>query len=436
MSESIDLTYEPEWTQENLQRLLDSLRNSIPAHEIFSIYHKGLRTVDWNKVAFTPFSPVACCDKWTEILQKMRKIKTLTELIDEAEDALYDPMENNRCKKIPPVHPKRPPKPNVIFYEENWTKYHEKNPYMDSQQLCEALSKKYQKLSDEQKAPYLEKYMLGIEDFWKKMNAFRKKVNPPPSSRRKRVSAGEDEDSMPQEPPVDVYSLFCTEQRRLMPADHGKNQEQMWSQKWRALTEEQREEYRDSHRELRKEYLVKLNEYLVSSNDKERKRVVGKRGTKRPKLTGTMNRFQDEPKIPPRTGYVTFFEEQMELLKEEFPNSSEHSGEVGKMWRDLSITEKKSYEQRVQQNMTKYSKELQKWFGNLTSAEQKVFLSGNPNKKQYLDAELPEVHDRDNHPKHRTLDSEDIESSSSGEVVYSEGEELEGDGEGDMFEMF
>lgn len=61
-----------DWTKANLQKLLAAMKTSIPENDRMSAYNKGLKTVDWNKVAFPPFSPEECQDKWREIFQKVR----------------------------------------------------------------------------------------------------------------------------------------------------------------------------------------------------------------------------------------------------------------------------------------------------------------------------------------------------------------------------
>lgn len=66
------------WTKANLQKLLAAMKTSIPEHDIMSAYTKGLKSVDWNVVAFPPFSPEACQEKWREILQKVSKKTVLT----------------------------------------------------------------------------------------------------------------------------------------------------------------------------------------------------------------------------------------------------------------------------------------------------------------------------------------------------------------------
>ena len=59
------------WTKENLQRLLAAMKAGIPERNRLSSYRAGLNTLDWNEVAFPPFSPEECQKKWMEFMEKV-----------------------------------------------------------------------------------------------------------------------------------------------------------------------------------------------------------------------------------------------------------------------------------------------------------------------------------------------------------------------------
>ncbi|KAM6964686.1 upstream-binding factor 1-like protein 1 [Tautogolabrus adspersus] len=453
MSKNSSNVDEPEWTRENLRKLCAALKTSIPENERCSIYTKGLKAVDWNKVAFPPFSPEACLGKWTEILQRMRKMRTLTELVDEAEDALSNPVKNTSIRKIYLDLPKRPCPPNALFYEENRAKYQEKHPKMSSQKILRVLNKKFKKLSDEEKALYMEKYQLATEEHVTKMQEFRKRHHLPPMPKRrckrKKVSEDnthdeedfEDEAGIPPKPPVNGYNLFCKDQAGSIECDTGKNNVTMWAQRWRDLTEKQRDDYRERCRMLRREFSVKLDNYLKGFDAEKQEQILEEHCIKRPKEIKTESRrvktFHGEPKMPPRSGNAYFFKNQMLLLKEKSSSSKPTLKRVSQMWKELPMQEKDRYKGMVADNMRLYEKELQKWFKKLTPAEQKDYLLHKPSKKNHLDGVKTVPYRED--PSHKPSDSEDedIESSSDEEEIILEGEELEGFGEDDIrFKLF
>ncbi|XP_044035737.1 nucleolar transcription factor 1-like isoform X2 [Siniperca chuatsi] len=456
---------EADWTKANLQKLLSAMKNSIPENDRMSVYTKGLKTVDWNEVAFPPFSPEACQRKWREILQKMRKIRTLTELIVEAEDVIANPVQNN---KIHPELPKRPSPPNAIFYEENEANFHQQHPEMSRQKLFKFLIKKYKELPDEEKAQYVGKYKLASETYKRRMLEFRKQYHEPPTHeprtyrkrKRKRVSENmsdneqhtEDAEGLPSNPPFNGYNLFCKEQLGSMEGVSKNSYVSVWAQRWRKLTDRQRHEYSKRCRELKTQYSMKLDAYLMTMDEEEQQRILNKYGIKRPKKRKGIKRevkfvktLPGEPKMPSRSGNVIFCKEQMELLKKEFPNQRERFIKGNQMWHDLSNKEKDRYKVKVYENLRKYSMELQKWFKTLTSAEQEDYRTCNPTKCQYLDAKQMKFSEREKHFLYRPSDSEDedLEYSSSDKEEYNldceedeEEEEEEEEEEDNMFEMY
>lgn len=59
------------WTGENLKKLLAAMKTNIQKQDTEYPYTKGLKAMDWTKVAFPPFSPEECQEKWGVIFQKV-----------------------------------------------------------------------------------------------------------------------------------------------------------------------------------------------------------------------------------------------------------------------------------------------------------------------------------------------------------------------------
>lgn len=444
-----------DWTRANLQKLLAAMKTSIPENYRMSGFTQALKTVDWNEVAFPPFLPEACQQKWTEILQKMRKIRTLTELIDEAEDVIANPVRNI---KIHPELPKRPAPPNSMFYEENYTKFHQQHPELSPPKLLKFVNKKYKKLPNEEKAQYAKKFQLASKKYKRDMVEFRQQYHEPPirerRNDRKRVCAdaidqneqhSRDEEDLPPKPPVNGYNLFREEQLGSMAGVSVQGFSSVWAQRWRDLTDRQRHEYRTRCRELKKQYSIDLNQYLKNMDEEEQERVLNKHGIKRPKECKSIKSkvkllLPGEPKMPSRSGNIVFCKDQMEFLKEKFPNSKERLIRCSQMWRDLSNKEKEHYKEKAYEKFTQYLMELQKWFKTLTPAEQIDYKTCNPTKCQYLDAKEIKVYEK-REVLYRPSDSEDedIEYSSSDEEEDKfdcEEDEEEEEGGDIMFEIY
>ncbi|XP_068439480.1 upstream-binding factor 1-like protein 1 isoform X2 [Clinocottus analis] len=107
-----------EWTRENIQHLLAAMKASNPVETRKHEYKKALKQMDWNVVAFPPFSPEACKEMWKLILDKLRKTRTLTELLVDAEDVFSNSQRETkkRKRKVTPDTKGMPPKPPMSGY--------------------------------------------------------------------------------------------------------------------------------------------------------------------------------------------------------------------------------------------------------------------------------------------------------------------------------
>ncbi|TNN65311.1 Nucleolar transcription factor 1-B [Liparis tanakae] len=150
------------WTQVNLQQLLATMKSTLPGHVRNLSYITAQKTVDWNKVAFPPFSPEACQEKWKQILRKLSKTRSLIELIDQANGVITNPVKK---VKIHPECPKRPAPPTAIFFEENGSDYQKKHPDKTRQNLLMKLTKKYKGLSCEEKLK--RQYVVELKQYLK-----------------------------------------------------------------------------------------------------------------------------------------------------------------------------------------------------------------------------------------------------------------------------
>ncbi|TMS21971.1 Putative upstream-binding factor 1-like protein 6 [Larimichthys crocea] len=208
-----------DWTDATVLKLLVAMKRSIPEDERHLSFYAGMRHMDWKTVAFPPFSPEACQQKWSEILSTIRKTRTFGELMDEAEDVISR----------------------------------------------------------------TEKYQLSLEENNRKMPESRKQSQKPSKDRKRKrksdITLSPDVSDGPANPSYELQWSFLASRR------------------------------------------CQLN--LLA---------------------------------------VVFREEQMILLREKVPSKKERFLEIDKMWKDLSDAEKEPYKEKMQENVMKYSMELQEWF--------------------------------------------------------------------------
>lgn len=68
-----------DWTTQNIQSLLSEMKRSVPEEYKTCSYIAGMKCIQWENVAFPPFSAEACQAKWKEILQKVGLTSTENE---------------------------------------------------------------------------------------------------------------------------------------------------------------------------------------------------------------------------------------------------------------------------------------------------------------------------------------------------------------------
>ena len=321
------------------------MRRWIPRTHATCSYVKGLKRVDWNMVAFAPFSAQDCEQKWRLLMKKMRKQRSLTELIVEAEDVLSDPVLNS---KIHPDFPMRPPTTGALFYEENWVKTKEQHPELSHSEVVAATSKAYKELPDRKKAVYVKKYQLALHEYREKTKEFKKthlKRSDIVDVSEQVTVDGEDAEGLPLRPPINGYKIFCKEQMASMAGISHKDYMKVWAQRWRDLTKSQKKEYSDHCSQMKITYTIKLQKYIKNLDEEEQKRI-----------------------IHDNTSYIS---KEVDMKSGE-PKMASRRRNKKKLQKEKALED------------IEYSMDLQKWFETLTAAVQEEYRASNPTECQYL----------------------------------------------------
>ncbi|XP_056153553.1 upstream-binding factor 1-like protein 1 [Lampris incognitus] len=465
---------EPVWTKYDLERLLHAMKQNLPGSFRRSPYSKGQSSVDWRKVAFGPFSSEECWKKWLQISQKISKIRSLPELIGHAEGAIANPFRGTNCE-IYPDFPKKPYPSNKIFMLENLEKLKRKNPRLSRQKLRTLANYEYYKLPKHKKAKYVNKFLVADGEYQERLQQLRKQFRPgahlqkrclaptpktpvtprkleravPPtgpnqqdqhvkcktdtSTEEETLSSCSDTGpltsggGMPVKPPLNGFVIF-SKKLRSSKSCSGKVSTTVCAQRWRQLTNQQRDKYNGLCLKLREEYAVKLKEYLSSLPEEEQQKMHSL------KAVPQLRKSCSGPKMPSLLGSALYYREKIELLRERFPNAKERLAEATQMWANLSAAEKSVYYQASRKNFQKFILDQQQYFDALTAEEQARYVKENQRKSRYLKLQKKKDCLKKEERPHRTSDSEDedILDISSNEEKYSDSAEEQ---ESEEFEM-
>ncbi|XP_006092978.1 upstream-binding factor 1-like protein 1 [Myotis lucifugus] len=300
---------EDNWCEEDIAELLERMENNLPPNDKHT-FKTTQSQMDWVKVAFKDYSGEMCKLKWLEISYKLRKIRTMKELVLEAKEHVKNSYKSKMCK-IHPDMPKQPLTPYLRFFKEKRPLYAQMYPKLTNQELTKVMSEKYKELPEEKKMKYIQDFQKERQEYQEKLAQFRKdcselvqdsktSVVPKRSpTRGPKKFQGKGKDVMsspendfseeikfhgePEKPPMNEYHKFHQDMwssRELQGLPLRKRMVEI-SRRWQCVPRSQREHYKQQAEELQKQYKVDLEHWLKSLSPEEyaayRERTSGKR---------------------------------------------------------------------------------------------------------------------------------------------------------------
>ncbi|XP_059566964.1 upstream-binding factor 1-like protein 1 [Myotis daubentonii] len=297
-----------QWPKEDIVMLLDLMKNILPSNDNHT-FKTTQSHMDWGKVAFKGYSGEMCKRKWFEISSKIRKYRTLTELVLEAKELVKNSYKSKKLKKHPDM-PKKPLTPYLRFFKEKRPLYSQMHPKLNNKELTKVMSEKYKALPEEMKLKYIQDFQKEKQEFQEKLAQFRKnhpelvqkskpsvvrKRNPNKAAKKFQRKGKEVKSSPknyfsefkshgePKKPPMNEFQKFHQDlwwSRELQGLPQRERMMEI-SRRWQHIPRSQKEHYRKQAEELQKQYKVDLEHWLKSLSPEEyaayRERTSGKR---------------------------------------------------------------------------------------------------------------------------------------------------------------
>ncbi|NP_001408161.1 upstream binding transcription factor like 1 [Rattus norvegicus] len=281
------------WSEIDILKLLECMKKNITSDDSRD-FKASQADLDWNNIAFGRFSGEMCKQKWMEISCKLRKFRTLTELVLEAKE-LWTRAHKNNTIKHNPDRPKRPLTAYLRFYREHRAKYCQMYPRYTNAQLTKVLAEEYRQLPAEAKERYVQDFKKEKRAFQEKMAQLKKKhpfsghpkKSVVPRSHQTKDSKKSQGDMKtvkpllnteipktfslamqfqgePRKPPMTAYHKFHQDSWSSPELRHLSFKER-WveiSRLWHRVPEEMKEHYSRQAVELQKQYWMKLDLWL------------------------------------------------------------------------------------------------------------------------------------------------------------------------------
>uniref|UniRef100_A0A669ETV4 Upstream binding transcription factor n=1 Tax=Oreochromis niloticus TaxID=8128 RepID=A0A669ETV4_ORENI len=347
-------TQDQVWAQDDLLRLLEAMKVALPQKDLTK-YKTSESHLDWQKVAFNSYTAEMCKQKWQEVSKEIRKFRTLTELIVDAQDYIKNPYKGKKIKKHPDF-PKKPLTPYFRFFMEKRAKYAKLHPEMSNLDLTKILSKKYRELPDKKKKKYVDDFLRDKETFVQSMMKFREEHPDLVESMAKKGS------NVPEKPKTPQQLWYNHEKKaflKLHPDATTKDIKDSLGKQWTQLSDKKRLKWITKSLEQQKQYEEVMREYIQQHPELNMTQEDIVKST----LTKAERHLKDKsdgrPDKPPPNGYSMFCAELMSSMKD--VPSTERMVMCSQRWKLLKQGEKDAYQKRCEQRKKEYEIEMNRF---------------------------------------------------------------------------
>ncbi|XP_070584284.1 nucleolar transcription factor 1 isoform X1 [Erythrolamprus reginae] len=353
------------WTQEDMLTLLECMKNNLPSND-GSKFKTTESHLDWDKVAFRDFSGDMCKIKWIEISNEVRKFRTLTELIMDAEEHVKNPYKGKKLKKHPDF-PKKPLTPYFRFFMEKRAKYAKLHPEMSNLDLTKILSKKYKELPEKKKMKYIQDFQREKQDFERNLARFRE--DHPDLIQNAKKS------DIPEKPKTPQQLWYTHEKKiylKVRPDATTKEVKEALGKQWSQLSDKKRLKWIHKALEQRKEYEEMMRDYIQKHPEMNIEEGAPQRSTLTKAERQLKDKFDGRPTKPPPNSYSLYCAELMANMKD--VPSTERMVLCSQQWKLLSQKEKDAYHKKCDQRKKDYEIELLRFLESLPEEEQQRVL--------------------------------------------------------------
>ncbi|XP_050039503.1 nucleolar transcription factor 1-like [Dermacentor andersoni] len=370
------------WSVDELGQLVSNLAQCLPPNDLVK-YTTMVEKVDWEKVCFGSYTAAQCKEKWAQLMQKLRRYRTLTDLVGDAREWLKRPWlpgNGTARRQRHPGLPKKPLTPYFRFFLEKREKYARENPELSMTELAKLISNKFQELPEKKKQKYKESFERDNDVYKVELKKFKKEnpdAFPEPAGKQPPAGAPALPPSAPEKPqtPIQLFTLDRLKKPDFAKLDKKEAQEEIRKQ-WAELSDGKRIKWirralQDQHR-----YEVEVAEYSQA--------YPGfKAATVKPILSKAEQEFKDKcdgkPERPPNSGYSLFSRIMLRQLKN--VPAKEKMAEISQLWKNLSQAERDSYNKQATKANAKYKEKYAAYLSNLPEEErQKVEADSAPHK--------------------------------------------------------
>nr|XP_025041729.1 nucleolar transcription factor 1 [Pelodiscus sinensis] len=367
------------WSQEDMLTLLECMKGILPSND-GSKFKTTESHLDWDKVAFKDFSAEMCKMKWMEISTEVRKFRTLTEVIMDAEEHVKNPYKGKKLKvgnrqergrQMGTIESK-PLTPYFRFFMEKRAKYAKLHPEMSNLDLTKILSKKYKELPEKKKMKYIQDFQREKQEFERNLARFRE--DHPDLIQNAKKS------DVPEKPKTPQQLWYNQEKKiylKVRPDATTKEVKDALGKQWSQLSDKKRLKWIHKALEQRKEYEEIMRDYIqkhpeMNLSEEGITRSTLTKAERQLRLRGGEGVVTPPPWLLHRNSYSLYCAELMANMKD--VPSTERMVLCSQQWKLLSQKEKDAYHKKCDQKKKDYEIELLRFLESLPEEEQQRVL--------------------------------------------------------------
>jgi len=369
-----------EWKSEDHVTLFNQIQAAMPPDDNVK-YSTMADKLDWSKVKVQGYSANECKEEWQRISTKLRRFRTMSELLVDAKSWAKHPWNTFGKKMVKhPDMPKKPLTPYFRFFMTKRERYSTKHPAMTATDLTKALSKKYANLSEKKKQKYIDSFNKEMSDWRGAMETFRV-VHPDlfDEDDKGPLNTAPTKHSAESGPPKTITAMQlyinekCLEEQAKKSPLTRKQLYENYRNLWSKLTDVKKMPYITKAIEAKQQYDSDMTRYRERFPD-YRPRIVKTFLSKAEQKI--KDRHDGKPEKPPGNGYSLFTVETLPLLTD--LANIERLGEVSRRWKKLSEEKREAYNLKAEERNQDYRVRYDKYLQNLSpDARQKLMEEDN-----------------------------------------------------------
>ncbi|KAK4262868.1 hypothetical protein QN277_028368 [Acacia crassicarpa] len=306
---------------------------------------------------------------------------------------------------------KRPSPPYILWSKDQWAEVKKANPEADFKEISNMLGAKWKTISEQEKQPYEEKYLVEKEAYLRVITKERREIEAMKllEEEQKQKTAMElleqymlfkqetgkeskksrkEKDPLKPKHPVSAFLLYTNDRRAAILAENKTILEvsKIAGEEWKNLTEDQKRPYEEMAKKNKEKYLQDMEAYKQKKDEeaanlrkedeelmklqkeealkllkkKEKTENLIKKSKKKKQSKEDKNSDPNRPKRP-ASSYLLFSKEARKSIQEERPeiNNSTLNSLISVKWKELREEERKLWNDKAAEAMEAYKKELE-----------------------------------------------------------------------------